>query len=565
MALRITHFHPTRLRALLLFGGVLSVLLAGWTLISGIVPRSAARPDAAAEPPPWPDELYNPSPAPGDLLVPLPCGGALALRALPTPAGSVRSRVVGSLVLDERIGPVLPIGKYEVSADQFNVVSAAAEGRPCPLPHADGRRAKVRVSRIDAEQFAARWSVWLARQGAAIPDCGVGHAGVCLPRVQGEPVFVRLPLAAEWEYAARGGDGVLAAAYAAPRYPMPEGLVRHAWYRDNANGEIRPIGLRLPNPAGLHDIYGNAWELLGEHYRSGHFPDQVGGDTARGGGIHSSAGELRADYGIELVPFDADGQVATGDTGFRVVLAAPVIRSAGQARAASSASLDAPPPVTAGETPVVPPPLLLPRQGGLPEAVRERGLQAPGTRPSLRHLEVAVDASAEVSIDGVPQGELRPGKPLLRYNLPGRSVVVVASTAAGSIRKTIKLDDTGWTRVRLSPPAAEQAVEPAVRLTEAERRGVQEALRWLGYSASPPNGSFDEATRAALGQFQREHGLRATGILDEPTRAALHHRLDQVRSREAEATLRRLQEQHSARYRTSPLPVDRSRALPDDW
>jgi formylglycine-generating enzyme required for sulfatase activity len=123
---------------------------------------------------------------------------------------------------------------------------------------------------------------------------------------------------------ARGGAAVTDEVFAQARYPMPEGLERHAWYSRNADGEIAPIGRRLPNPQGLHDLYGNAWEVMNEPYSSPQFPGQVGGDVLMGGGIHSADDELRADARVEVQPYDVAGDVKTADTGFRVVLAAPV-------------------------------------------------------------------------------------------------------------------------------------------------------------------------------------------------------------------------------------------------
>ena len=50
---------------------------------------------------------------------------------------------------------------------------------------------------------------------------------------------------------------------------------------------------------------------------------------------------------------------------------------------------------------------------------------------------------------------------------------------------------------------------------------VQAALQTQGYYHGPINGLLDPATREALANYQRDHGLYSTSTIDEPTLAAL--------------------------------------------
>lgn len=306
---------------------------------------------ALAQPaqPPWPALAYNPAPAGDDFILPMPCGGAMTFRRIDTPAGegSLDDRAVllgspdtetGYIEYLRRAWVAGPFGgngtprhfymsKYEVTRAQLDALRAP----PCPSPATPAsRQPAVSVSWFDAVDAGQRYSTWLLR-----------NAAQRLPRRGDARAFVRLPTEVEWEYAARGGAAVSEADFQARTFPMPEGPEAYAWFQGqrSAAGRLSPIGMKRPNPLGLHDMLGNAAEWVLDPFRLnrvGRPHGLAGGLVARGGDFRTTTeAQLRSSLRVELSPFEENGEPTRLSTvGFRFVLAGPA-----QASLADTAAL----------------------------------------------------------------------------------------------------------------------------------------------------------------------------------------------------------------------------------
>ena len=112
---------------------------------------------------------------------------------------------------------------------------------------------------------------------------------------------VRLPTEAQWEYACRAGNkGDFCFGNGEKK------LGDYAWYQDNSHRQTQPVGAKLANDWGLHDMHGNVWEWC---------EDVIAGSNrvGRGGSWRYSAWYCRSAFRDRNTPGNRDSNL-----GFRV-------------------------------------------------------------------------------------------------------------------------------------------------------------------------------------------------------------------------------------------------------
>ena len=127
----------------------------------------------------------------------------------------------------------------------------------------------------------------------------------------------RLPTEAEWEYAARAGTET--------QYFFGDDAGRlgeYAWFGENADNRVHPVGKKVANRWGFHDVLGNVWEWCWDCY--GPYSDRAVTDPAgpedgadrplRGGPFVGRHGNLRSGNRLGRRPW-----IRGVDIGFRCV------------------------------------------------------------------------------------------------------------------------------------------------------------------------------------------------------------------------------------------------------
>ena len=197
------------------------------------------------------------------------------------------------------------IGKYEVTQGEY---LSLMNTNPSEFP-GDLSRPISSVTWLDATNYCAK----LTQRELAAGRIPAGSQ-------------YRLPTEAEWECAARAGTTTRFSYGDDPDYTS---LTNYAWFLDFSSIEltVRPVGQKLPNPWGLHDVHGNVWEWCQDWY--GNLPGGVrtdptgpasnpwGDKVMRGGGFDYPNSSCRS---ASRLFFPASLFRTDWNLGFRVVL-----------------------------------------------------------------------------------------------------------------------------------------------------------------------------------------------------------------------------------------------------
>jgi len=205
-----------------------------------------------------------------------PLAGILAASATAGIAvGAVVHAVASAPVVKEALPAETPVEMISLTGGRFCMGSPASEAERDD----DEPRHVVRLkgfSIAKTETTVGQYRTWLVQHRRNVP-LELVDAATDLPATQvnwdDAKAFCEglrgpdnltgfsLPTEAQWEFATRAGTQT--------RYffgDSADQLDRYAWFDKNSERKAHAVALKEPNPWGLHDVLGNAWEWLADWY-----------------------------------------------------------------------------------------------------------------------------------------------------------------------------------------------------------------------------------------------------------------------------------------------------------
>ena len=214
------------------------------------------------------------------------------------------------------------IGKYEVTWALYQSVTGYKPSVFNPSVFRGGNLPVENVSWYDAIEFCNKLSEREGLQPVYTISRRTPKAGYPIRSAKVTADWrkngYRLPTEAEWEYAAKGGNG-------SPGNFTCSGsntVAEVAWYSGNSGSTTHAVGTKAPNGLGIYDMNGNVWEWCWDRYGSYSNAAQINPKGAslgsyrvlRGGSRSSSAVVVRSAGRYYFNP-----SYRVSDIGFRLV------------------------------------------------------------------------------------------------------------------------------------------------------------------------------------------------------------------------------------------------------